>query len=358
MIKIPVYVSYGGNPKPKGFASDKTGTEYLIELANYIVKNAHNPAVGIKTHTDKYGQVSYIIPYENDVDASWARVVIEDVDTSRPWEIVDYDGSESINYLDIRKFDKYNRAITSDSLDEDSTTTEVTEATNTLKISMTAVHDVIQNRSYTDLARATGLCQSSFSHYRHGRSIEDNIDVKRLYALTKMYQENHDVDSVDDYEFIESNIREDIGQLLNIRPKINYTRLNSRLKFIGESTIDDYTWMCVITTRYSGEVTYTQYQHLKVVRDALAKAVTIDEDKVYKNILRVFKSAGIPRYQLSLRVSPHANYIDRNLQRHRQGRSYISEWSDEVWQNIANAVYPDKPDNVKLLQQQVLRGVV
>ena len=52
MIKIPVYVSFGGNPKPKGFTSNKTGTEYLIELADYIMKHADDASVGIKSRTD------------------------------------------------------------------------------------------------------------------------------------------------------------------------------------------------------------------------------------------------------------------------------------------------------------------
>lgn len=116
MIKIPVYVSFGGNPKPKGFTSNKTGTEYLIELADYIMKHADDASVGIKSRTDQNGRVSYIIPYENDANASWAHVVIEDVDTTRPWEIVEYDGSESIVYLEPRVFDKYNRAIHTDAL--------------------------------------------------------------------------------------------------------------------------------------------------------------------------------------------------------------------------------------------------
>lgn len=105
-------------------------------------------------------------------------------------------------------------------------------------------------------------------------------------------------------------------------------------------------------------MTYTQYHYIKAVRDVLTKAVTIDEAKLYENLLHVLKSTGVPRYQLALRVSPHMVYIDRNLQRHRNGDSFISEWSEELWQNIANAVYPDKPDNMKLLQQQVLRGVL
>ena len=111
-IKIPIYTSFGSNPTPKGFTSTKTGTEYLIDLANYILEHVDDPAVGIKSYTDRYGHVSYTIPHEIDgVSPSWVRVVIEDVDTSRPWEILDYDGAESIAYLDTRKFDKYNRAI-------------------------------------------------------------------------------------------------------------------------------------------------------------------------------------------------------------------------------------------------------
>lgn len=36
MIKIPIYVTYGGNPRPKGFKSRKQGTAFLIDLAHYI----------------------------------------------------------------------------------------------------------------------------------------------------------------------------------------------------------------------------------------------------------------------------------------------------------------------------------
>lgn len=110
-IKIPIYTNFGTNPIPKGFISTKTGTAYLIDLANYIIQHADDPAIGIKSYTDRHGHVSYTIPHEIDgVSPSWVRVVIEDVDTSRPWEILDYDGSESIAYLD-REFDEYNRAI-------------------------------------------------------------------------------------------------------------------------------------------------------------------------------------------------------------------------------------------------------
>ena len=362
MIKIPIYVSYGGNPKPKGFTSNKTGTEYLIELANYIIKHAGDAVVGIKTHTDNYGCVSYIIPYENDTNASWAHVVIEDVDITRPWEIVEYDGSESLVYLEPRVFDKYNRAIHTDAVVEDSATLEDDEVVQVeeqeVKISLTAVHDVIQNRSYSELAKVTGLNQSSFSHYRHGRSVRDNMDVSRLHALTKLYQAYHHTNSVDDYEIIESDIREEVKRLLAVRPRINHTRVNNRLKLIGETPIDKVTWARGTAATHNVEMTYTQYHYIKAVRDVLTKAVMIDEAKLYENLLHVLKSTGVPRYQLALRVSPHMTYIDRNLQRHRNGDGPVSEWSEELWQNIANAVYPDKPDNVKTLQQQVLRGVL
>lgn len=228
-----------------------------------------------------------------------------------------------------------------------------------VKISLTAVHDVIQNRSYSELAKATGLCESAFSRYRHGRSIEDNIDVNRLHALTKLYQAYHHTNSVDDYEIIEPDIREEVERLLAIRPRINYTRINNRLRLIGEAPIDEYTWVRGTVSIHAIEMTYNQYQYINAVRDVLVKAVLpIDEDKLLENLIRACKETGVPRYQLSLRVSSHNNYIDRNLQRHRQGLSYISEWSEELWQNVANAVYPDKPDNMKLLQQQVLRGIL
>ena len=227
-----------------------------------------------------------------------------------------------------------------------------------VKISLTAVHDVIQNRSYSELAKATGLCESAFSRYRHGRSIEDNIDVNRLHALTKLYQAYHHTNSVDDYEIIEPDIREEVERLLAMRPRINYTRINNRLKLIGEPPIDEYTWARGTVAINNDEMTYTQYHYIKAVRDALVKAVTLDEDKLLENLIHACKSTGVPRYHLSTRVSPHSNYIDRNLHRHRQGLSYISEWSDGVWQNVANAVYPDKPDNVTLLQREVLRGIL
>ena len=106
MIKIPIYVTYGGNPRPKGFKSRKQGTAFLIDLAHYIEDHANDPAVGIETVTDNR------IPYKiGGTDPSWARVVIVEVDTSRPWEISDYDGAEGFAYLDTREFDEYNRAI-------------------------------------------------------------------------------------------------------------------------------------------------------------------------------------------------------------------------------------------------------
>jgi hypothetical protein len=112
MIKIPIYVTYGGNPRPNGFESRKEGTAFLIDLAHYIEDHANDPAVGIETVTDNQGQVSYRIPYKiGGTDPSWARVVIVEVDTSRPWEISDYDGAEGFAYLDTREFDEYNRAI-------------------------------------------------------------------------------------------------------------------------------------------------------------------------------------------------------------------------------------------------------
>lgn len=56
--------------------------------------------------------MSYRIPYKiGGTDPSWARVVIVEVNTSRPWEISDYDGAEGFAYLDTREFDEYNRAI-------------------------------------------------------------------------------------------------------------------------------------------------------------------------------------------------------------------------------------------------------
>ena len=228
-----------------------------------------------------------------------------------------------------------------------------------LKISLTAVHQIIQERAYPELAKVTGLSESSFSHYRHGRSIEDNMDVSRLYALTQLYRAYHHTNSVDDYEIIEPDIREEVKRRLAIRPRINYTRINNRLRLIGEAPIDEYTWVRGTVSIHANEMTYNQYQYINAVRDVLVKAVLpIDEDKLLENLIRACKETGVPRYQLSLRVSSHNNYIDRNLQRHRQGLSYISEWSEELWQNVANAVYPDKPDNVKLLQQQVLRGIL
>ena len=112
MIKIPIYVTYGGNPRPKGFKSRKEGTAYLIDLAHCIEDHANDPAVGIETVTDNQGQVSYRIPYKiSDIAPAWARVVIVEVDTSRPWEISDYDGAEGSAHLDTREFDEYNRAI-------------------------------------------------------------------------------------------------------------------------------------------------------------------------------------------------------------------------------------------------------
>ena len=259
-------------------------------------------------------------------------------------------------------FDKYNRAIHTDAVVEDSATLEDDEVVQVeeqeVKISLTAVHDVIQNRSYLELAKVTGLNQSSFSHYRHGRSVRDNMDVSRLHALTKLYQAYHHTNSVDDYEIIESDIREEVKRLLAVRPRINYTRVNNRLKLIGETPIDKVTWARGTAATHNVEMTYTQYHYIKAVRDVLTKAVMIDEAKLYENLLHVLKSTGVPRYQLALRVSPHMTYIDRNLQRHRNGDGPVSEWSEELWQNIANAVYPDKPDNVKTLQQQVLRGVL
>lgn len=96
MIKVIIQASYAPFIPPKKYKEllESKGYSYWGEMAArtdenliaYIEQHCDNGR-GLMGGKDKWGH-------------SWGLLIIEEVDTSRPWFIDEYDGAENIQYID------------------------------------------------------------------------------------------------------------------------------------------------------------------------------------------------------------------------------------------------------------------
>lgn len=223
-------------------------------------------------------------------------------------------------------------------------------------ISINAVQYAVQHLPYQRLALLTGLDQSAFSHYRHGRSVVDNMDVKNLHELTKeCIRLGYTVDMSDMIVIDSRKIDEARALLEAVYPRLTIARTNARLTLLGATPLEKNAISKMQAALQAQALTLAHYAHIVYVTRMMKKALSINDDKLLENLREVLKATGVAQYQLSTRVSEHANYISRQLYRHKLGECPISELSPMVWQQIANAIYPNRKNNVQLLQNQVLR---
>ena len=224
-------------------------------------------------------------------------------------------------------------------------------------ISMNAVEYVVHHVPYQRLALLTNLDSSVFSHYRHGRSVIENMSIENLHALTTECKiRNFPVD-MSDAVVADTRKIDEAKQLLDtVYPRMTIARTNARLTLLGYDPLPKNAIVQLQNSLRAQAFTLPHYNHLVYVTQMMKKALCIDDDKVLENFKEVLKNTGVRQYQLSLRIGDYTNYISRYLYRHKLGEGLISEWTPALWQRMADAVYPNKKNNVKLLQKQVIRG--
>ena len=125
-ISIAISESFGKFHMPKGFDSEAVGTQWRIDLANYLKE--HSVTIPKKQLTvpkeqfaketiDKNWEKGLITNYENlyyfpsDLNGQpiITHLTIVDIDTTEPWIITTYDGAESVETIpEYRQMDDFN----------------------------------------------------------------------------------------------------------------------------------------------------------------------------------------------------------------------------------------------------------
>ena len=126
IINIAINENFGKLHTPKGFDSEAVGTQWRIDLANYLKEHAVTipkkqltvPKEQFAKETiDKNWEKGLITNYENlyyfpsDLNGQpiIAHLTIVDIDTTKPWIITTYDGAESVEAIpEYRQMDDFN----------------------------------------------------------------------------------------------------------------------------------------------------------------------------------------------------------------------------------------------------------
>lgn len=118
-ISIAISDTFGNCHLPKGFDSEAVGTQWRIDLANYLKEHAVTvPREHVTKETiDKNWEKGLTTNYENlyyfpsDLNGQpvIAHLTIVDIDTLEPWIITTYDGAESVETIpEYRQVDDFN----------------------------------------------------------------------------------------------------------------------------------------------------------------------------------------------------------------------------------------------------------
>lgn len=125
-INIAISESFGTFHLPKNFNSNALGTQWRIDLANYLKE--HSVTIPKKQLTvpkeqfaketiDKNWENGLITNYENlyyfpsnlNGQPIITHLTIVDIDTTNPWIITTYDGAESVESIpEYRQMDDFN----------------------------------------------------------------------------------------------------------------------------------------------------------------------------------------------------------------------------------------------------------
>ena len=108
-MKVAIFAMWGGPVEnkmaPEGCPVEYVRPENRHELAEWLVMNANNkgPFI-IEKWQEGFTTYEYLFQYgKNDFPLEFlARIVVVDVDQSRPWLIHNYDGWEEIWYIDVK----------------------------------------------------------------------------------------------------------------------------------------------------------------------------------------------------------------------------------------------------------------
>lgn len=118
-ISIAISESFGTFHLPKNFNSNARGTQWRIDLANYLKEHAvtvpreelteetvnKNWEKGLTTNYENL----YYFPSNLNKRPVMARLMIVDIDTNEPWLITTYDGAESVESIpEYHQLDDFN----------------------------------------------------------------------------------------------------------------------------------------------------------------------------------------------------------------------------------------------------------
>lgn len=222
---------------------------------------------------------------------------------------------------------------------------------NMKTVSLEASHAVINNKSLSQVGTLLKLDPSTISNYRKGRSLENNLSLENLIKLTEDFKFNHNKELKDEIEVSEDEIKYFKENYLKERPILNK---RSILFNIGNLTNNEVIKASKIVNKET--YTLTDYQLILKINKFVKAVQSVNQDKLLENFENIIHSTGKSMMKLSLDCGRPNNYISSIIHRHKIGKVFLSDLSENSYKQLSEIFYP-KEDTTNKLKEELLKGL-
>lgn len=218
-------------------------------------------------------------------------------------------------------------------------------------VSIEAAHDVINNKSLSQVGFLLKLDPSTISNYRKGRPLENNLSLENLIKLTDNFKFNNNRKLKDEIEISEDEIKYFKANYFKERSFLNK---RSILFKIGHLTNNEVIKAAKIVNKET--YTLTDYQLILKVNHFIRTIKSVDQDKLLENFEKLIHSTGKSMMKLSLDVGRPINYISSIIHRHKIGKVFLSDLSENSYKQLSEIFYPNETTTDKL-KDELLNGL-
>ena len=211
-------------------------------------------------------------------------------------------------------------------------------------VSLEAAHNVINSKSLSQVGSLLKLDPSTISNYRKGRSLENNLSLENLIKLTEHFKFNNSKELKDEIKYFKENY-------LKERPLLNK---RSILFNIGNLTNNEVIKASKIVNKET--YTLTDYQLILKINQFVKAVQSVNQDKLLENFEEIIHSTGKTMMKLSLDGGRPNNYISSIIHRHKIGKVFLSDLSENSYKQLSEIFYP-KEDTTNKLKEELLKGL-
>lgn len=218
-------------------------------------------------------------------------------------------------------------------------------------VSLEAAHNVINSKSLSQVGSLLKLDPSTISNYRKGRSLENNLSLENLIKLTEHFKFNNSKELKDEIEISEDEIKYFKENYLKERTLLNK---RSILFNIGNLTNNEVIKASKIVNKET--YTLTDYQLILKINQFVKAIQSVNQDKLLENFEEIIHSTGKTMMKLSLDGGRPNNYISSIIHRHKIGKVFLSDLSENSYKQLSEIFYP-KEDTTNKLKEELLKGL-